>query len=295
MNKICILGSQKDPAGLNIQSTLLKKYPFIKTEQSFSDLPIYRLDNGNDSQLEVTLAMSQSELLNLSDLDQNLPADLYIFISRHTSESNRPGLLLHPPGNWGENTTLGGEPYAIGVASPIIISQLLHALDDAQKNHHLDEYPVTMEVTHHGPTQNDAPIIFIEIGSTETQWSNPEPANTLAEAVYSVVTNSTGNTSKIIPVLGIGGTHYCPRFNKLVRNTQYATGHIISKHHVDQLTLPLLKLAIERTVPPPQAIVLDWKGLNSKQRAIIADLVEQLPVSSRLPILRVNKLIKENA
>ena len=180
------------------------------------------------------------------------------------------------------------------MASPIIISQLLHALDDVQKHQRLDEYPITMEVTHHGPTQNDAPITFVEIGSTEAQWSDPEPANILAEAVYSVVTNFTRNNSKIIPVLGIGGTHYCPRFNKLVRNTQYATGHIISKHHVDQLTLPLLKLAIDRTVPTPQAIVLDWKGLNSKQRDIITDLVEKLPVSARLPILRVNKLIKEN-
>ena len=36
------------------------------------------------------------------------------------------------------------------------------------------KYDVTLEVTHHGPTELSVPSLYAEIGSTEIQWKDPE-------------------------------------------------------------------------------------------------------------------------
>ncbi len=58
----------------------------------------------------------------------------------------------------------------------------------------------SLEVTHHGPTENQTPLFFVEIGSDEEQWRNPSLGELTAEALYE---KSTRNLRKLTLLLDL--------------------------------------------------------------------------------------------
>ena len=66
-------------------------------------------------------------------------------------------------------------------------------------------YRVSYEVTHHGPTALVTPSLFVEIGSTATEWADPAAGRAVAESILTAVPEETIN------LIGFGGTHYAVR------------------------------------------------------------------------------------
>ena len=99
-------------------------------------------------------------------------SEMYIFLSKHASESKKPTLTVHTSGNLTEDNSHGGNPEEISPCSPIFNTLMLQNMN---KYNEMEEYKelgfeVSFEVLHHGPTDLKAPSAFVEIGSSEEQW-----------------------------------------------------------------------------------------------------------------------------
>jgi len=158
-------------------------------------------------------------LIHAAGVDTGIDADLVNFLSRHSSVNPVPVLTVHATGNFGA-AELGGSPRTLAPAAPAMMHATLRAL----AQYCPEGYRVSYEVTHHGPTAVCHPSFFIEIGSTEKEWVDPVAGRAVAEAVlYATPLN-------VIPLIGLGGTHYAPRETAIALSTRGAFGHIASSN-----------------------------------------------------------------
>lgn len=143
--------------------------------------------------------------------------DLLVFASRHAGDS---GALLtaHYTGNFG-TADYGGAPGELACPCPNAHA----AIVDSLTAHAPDQYSVGIECTHHGPTDIEIPSMFVEVGSSPTQWEDPAAARAVAHAILSL-SGSRPTTNRTI--VGFGGGHYAPRFERILRETDWAVGHI---------------------------------------------------------------------
>ncbi|MDF9745637.1 D-aminoacyl-tRNA deacylase [Natrinema salsiterrestre] len=143
--------------------------------------------------------------------------DLLVFASRHSGDT---GALLtgHFTGNFGP-AEFGGEPDALADAAPNALARLLAAFDEYAP----EAYEVGVEGTHHGPTDVGCPSLFAELGSGDEQWDDPAGAEAVARAVLELRDVDPHRSRQLV---GFGGNHYAPRFERIVRNTSWAVGHV---------------------------------------------------------------------
>ncbi len=202
--------------------------------------------------------------------------DFLVFASTHRSERNFPSLCLHAPGNW-RSAELGGQPGKVCKTSAYILKYLFQEFEknfNEEKNNLIQEYNLTLEVTHHGPLI-DIPCCFIEVGSSEEQWKDEKAATIVAKTILSLQNFNNQLTENWIPAIGIGGPHYAPTFNKIQLNSKYAIGHIIPEYTLP-LTENILREAEEKTLEQIKEVLVDWKGCgNSEQRQEVLKIIEK--------------------
>ena len=131
---ILLVASNKDKASLNIAKQLIVNHDFRKDSKRFLGNPVYlkEMPNGEISKL----IFINQEPVNT----QNLPfpkSRLLIFLSRHKSESERPTLSVHTPGNIGE-ATLGGISRKVSVSSASAMKKALISMKKAQEEMNLE-------------------------------------------------------------------------------------------------------------------------------------------------------------
>ncbi len=107
--------------------------------------------------------------------------------------------------------------------------------------------------------------MFVEIGSSEDQWSSLENASFVCDSLLDTLTKKIPNTKYI--GIGLGGNHYGSKFNKLILNTEYGIGHIASKYDLINIDQEMLNQMISKCYEKITHIIIDQKGLgNEKQR-----------------------------
>lgn len=143
--------------------------------------------------------------------------ELLVFASRHSGETG-PLLTGHFTGNFGP-AEFGGADHAVAEACPNALAALLEAFETYAP----DGYDVGLECTHHGPTDVGCPSLFAELGSDDAQWDDPEGAEAVARAILELRGVSAHRERTVV---GFGGNHYAPRFERLVRETPWAVGHV---------------------------------------------------------------------
>ena len=166
--------------------------------------------------------------------------DALVFASRHSGESG-PLLTAHFTGNPGR-ADFGGQPGRLARAWPAGLARILPALRDAAP----EGYDVGIECTHHGPTDLEVPSMFVEVGSAEPQWQDPAAAEAVAKAILSLP--ARGGEDRTI--VGFGGGHYAPRFERIIRETDWAVGHILAEWGLDDIEgdrRPVLEKVFERS------------------------------------------------
>ncbi|MFB6156418.1 MAG: D-aminoacyl-tRNA deacylase [Haloferacaceae archaeon] len=155
--------------------------------------------------------------------------DLVVVVSRHAGDT---GALLtaHHTGNFGP-AEYGGESGRFARAAPAAQKAAVEALD----RHAPEGYDVGVECTHHGPTAVDVPFLFVELGSDEAQWTDPAGARAVARATLDLrgVDPESDRT-----VVGFGGGHYAPRFERVTRETGWAVGHVGADWALDAMGAP---------------------------------------------------------
>ncbi|MBV0923423.1 hypothetical protein KTS45_04350 [Halomicroarcula limicola] len=149
--------------------------------------------------------------------------DLLVFASRHAGETDEL-LTAHHTGNFGE-AEFGGEAGRFARACPNAQREVVTALAE----HAPEGYEVGVECTHHGPTSVGVPSMFVEVGSAEAQWRDPDAARAVARAILSlrdVAADAPRENGSRRHLVGFGGGHYAPRFERVIRETDWAVGHV---------------------------------------------------------------------
>ena len=254
-----IIVSRADPAGMTIKQVLLKLYPFKERNGHYwySDIPLIEIEKPT---------------IYADELEKIVEADLYVFATRHASESGFPALLTHPPGNWTDRADLGGKPRSICIAPAYALKVAALTLREWHEKLGLEGWRVGIEVTHHGPYLEKTPALFVELGSTEAEWRNEKAAIAVAHAAVRVAVSGLNFNPGWVPAVGFGGPHYAPRFLKHVFGDYYAIGHIIPIYAFDDVREREIRMAFERTYPRPRVALLDWKGLRKphKEKLLLA-------------------------
>ena len=258
-----IVASRRDPASLNIADKLLKFYGF-KPSNLIGETEIYEAGN-------VKLAIISEEEVYAENLHEVFPdAEAIVFASRHASESREPTLTVHVPGNLTAENLHGGKPKELAYADPQRMALALRKL--------IEEAPagfrVSLEATHHGPSSLPVPVWFVEIGSSLTQWENPEAGAAVAKAIW----NSISGEPSGIGAVGFGGSHYAPKHTKVSLEGRYVVGHIFPKYVLDaEIDVEVLRQAINKTRNFGAAII-DWKGVKGETRRRLLGALEGLGV-----------------
>jgi D-aminoacyl-tRNA deacylase len=247
--KYLIIASKKDLAGINITTNL----------SQFGDFNFYLRDE----------EIISDENLNHEKINQ---FDFVIFASKHQSEKQMRTLSVHAPGNW-RNANLGGQAGKICNSSALFQKQLFQNLKKISEKFHLKDYDITLECTHHGPLINK-PCVFIEIGSTEKEWKDSKAGFVIAKTIAETIETFKENPYNEIAI-AIGGPHYCPNFNKLQLDSNFAISHVIPSYCLP-LTEEMIKEAIEKTAEEVDLAILDWKGIgNAEERKRIINILDK--------------------
>ncbi|HEA46320.1 MAG TPA: hypothetical protein ENH99_00890 [Candidatus Pacearchaeota archaeon] len=248
--KILIVASKKDKAGVNITTQL----------SQFGEFKFYLVED------EILF----TENLDMEKINQH---DFIIFASQHKSEKGGKTLAIHAPGNW-RGADYGGEREKVCKSSAMFFKQAFENLYENAEKYKLKDYKVTMEATHHGPLI-DKPCIFIEIGSTENEWTNRKAGFVVARAISQTIKNLKKNPYNEIAI-AIGGPHYCQNFNKIQLKSNVAISHVIPVY-ASPITKEMIKEAVEKTEEEVDLAIIDWKGLGvSEKRQEVLDILDKL-------------------
>ena len=245
-----IVASKLDKAGINITTQL----------SQFGDYKFYLVDK----------EIIYTENLDMEKINQY---DFIIFASKHKSESKEKTLSVHAPGNW-RSADFGGEKNKACKSSALFMKYLFEKLNEKAEEAFLKEYKVTMEATHHGPLI-DKPCVFIEIGSTEFEWTDRRAGFAVARAISDAIATFKENPYHEIAI-AIGGPHYCPSFNNIQLKSNVAISHVIP-NYVFPITEETIREAVAKTAEELDFVLLDWKGLgNAEQRQRVIEILKKL-------------------
>ena len=213
----------------------------------------------------VALIDSPTGLLYREDLDQLYSqATAYVFLSKHKSDSKIPTLTCHCTGNFG-SAPYGGNPREIGISFPSLQKSYLSALTESRER--VPGYDIVIEATHHGPTSLRKPLLFVELGSSEKQWADRNAASVICETLLDVIRKGPERAAKV--GIGLGGTHYPAKFNRLLLESEFGLAAVASKHNLELVDEALMNQMITKSVEKVTTIVLDGKGLGSQKERIM--------------------------
>src|SRR5438309_4583224 len=258
---ILIVSSRRDPASANIARALV-------TKNGFEQGPGHGIETYSKDNVHLVML----EKLGIYAEPSDIPSDVStaIFVSKHVSSSGRPALTVHATGNLTKEAKFGGNPEEVSQVDPLIIRRTLRALKAgvSQAGVQID---ITMEATHHGPTNLSMPVCFVEIGSREKEWTDP----VLGEIVATAVMAAAARVKETDPVAaGFGGTHYSAKHTRICMEGNYAIGHLVSSHSFDGgVSERVMTDTFSKTTSSCNTAIVDWKGLHSNdRRKLVASL-----------------------
>ncbi len=265
-----IIASKQDPAGMNIRDKILELGNWNKTEISFDNNTILYEKNLNTYLITINADIIYSDYLK----DLEMQIDFMVFISRHYSESGKPSLHVHFTGNWADENPYGGSPRSLSIAEPVLAREIFIKLNHLKDQILETKFEASLEVTHHGPTDINTPLVFVELGSRHNQWIQEKPAELIAKVI--IETLKQGRIEKYDTAIGAGGPHYAPSFTRYLLENGIYISHIIPKYYVNNLDEALAHLMISRSSTKPKIALIDWKGLKGAQRRKTKDLFESM-------------------
>jgi len=251
--KVALINSRQDKAGVNIRHHIEQ---LLDTSAP-----------GGDSDQDRTYDFYDvaERLIHADHIDTQIDADLLIFLSRHYSANPVPVLTVHVTGNFG-TAEVGGTPRTLAPAAPAMMQATLRAL----RKHCPEGYRVSYEVTHHGPTGLSLPSFFVEIGSTEKEWTDPVAARAVAESVLSA------SPVNPVPLIGFGGTHYATRETEIALTSRGAFGHIAHTREIPILDEELVQAMMVKS--GAVAAYIDRKALDREELNNLSGMLKRLSI-----------------
>ncbi|MFW9826352.1 MAG: D-aminoacyl-tRNA deacylase [Candidatus Thorarchaeota archaeon] len=269
---------------MNIREKFLNSsgFDFKIVEFNWHDNPVFKL-KGRLQENEIYLGLTKEPLIFLNDLkleNSKLNPDYLIFASRHTSKTARPAFLVHTTGNWSKNADFGGAPQELSKTSALLHKAAFISLIEQVYPPTLNKFAIDIEVTHHGPTNLNKPLIFTELGSSKEEWKINDAGELLSNSIINTIQkfiNYKEDFNQII-ALGFGGTHYAPNFQRLIINKDIAMSFICPKYYIRELNEILIRKMIKNTSERVDYFLIDWKGTNSIDREHLIPILENFNV-----------------
>src|SRR5579862_635125 len=255
--KTVIVCSVNDRAGTNIRERIFENFPFKESDSFLDGSPMYSM--GSD----LFLVSSARDIIFVDNLEEQFHDGRFVFISRHRAESGIPSLTAHFTGNFGP-AEFGGNPGEIANYSPSFLKNYMIALNSLRAE--IDPiYNITLEATHHGPTSLKSSVLFVELGSTETQWIDMKSAAVISRALLMAI-----GSSKTYPnaAIGVGGTHYPEKLNKTILGPDYSLGPIIPKYALHNFNAKLLEQILVKSDQAIKSAIVDAKGLGKYKETV---------------------------
>jgi D-aminoacyl-tRNA deacylase len=232
---------------------------------------------------QIFIGLTDNPLIQFNDLkleDTIINPDLLIFASRHRSEAARPAFLTHTTGNWGANADFGGNPYELCKTSAILLKASYISLQEQIYIKEMTNFSLDIEVTHHGPTTLEKPLIFMELGSREAEWEIEKAGQVVAHAILQTCLEYTETQKRKLPEIGIGfgGTHYAPQFKKLITLKNVAVSFICPKYYIQDLNKEMIQKMVSNNLELIDCFIIDWKGTNSADKQHLIPLLEEFDI-----------------
>jgi D-aminoacyl-tRNA deacylase len=251
--KVALINSRQDKAGVNIRHYIEQLLDTDPHEGWWEQGRTYEF-------IEIA-----ERLIHAEHIDTRVDADVLIFLSRHYSANPVPVLTVHVTGNFG-TAEVGGTPRTLAPAAPAMMQATLRAL----RKHCPEGYRVSYEVTHHGPTGLSHPSFFVEIGSTEKEWTDPVAARAVAESVLSA------SPVNPVPLIGFGGTHYATRETEIALTSRGAFGHIAHTREIPMLDEELVQAMMVKS--GAVAAYIDRKALDREELNNLSGMLKRLSI-----------------
>lgn len=269
--KITIICSAPDLASQNIKTHLLslREWELLKLPDNSGFSTARESADGKFRLVEIEEIHVFQDGLDKKLEAAGLPASLIIFASKHRSKEEINSLTVHCTGNPSGEARLGGCPRSLAVSSPAAMKSILTEMKLLVDQKNL-KYDVTLEVTHHGPTELSVPSLYAEIGSTEIQWKDEEAGEVAAKAILAV------SLEKVPVALGFGGGHYAMRQTGLLFETGISFGHNFPKYQLEFVDEALVRQAVEKS--KADFAYFDRKSMKSEDRNRISEVLEKLGI-----------------
>jgi D-aminoacyl-tRNA deacylase len=267
--KITIICSAPDLASQNIRTHLLslKEWKPLELPENSAFFAARESLDGKFRLIEIEEMHVFQDRLDRKLENARLSASLIIFASKHRSKEEISSLTVHCTGNPSDEARLGGCPKSLAVSSPAAMKSILMEMKRLVEQKGL-RYDVTLEVTHHGPTELSVPSLYAEIGSTEAQWKDPDAGEVAAKSILAV------SLEKVPVALGFGGGHYAMRQTGLLLETGISFGHNFPKYQLEFVDEALVREAIEKS--SADFAYFDRKSMKSEDRNRISRVLENL-------------------
>ncbi len=255
---IGLIYSKRDLTASNAMASLFKKYDLEEDENHRCMLD------------KVSFIGIEEELIHYEKVDSE-GFDILYMVSRHKSSAGIASFTTHATGNFTKDASLGGMPKQLSVSAPAEMLSVLKHMPNT-----IPEIQKTYEATHHGPLLN-TPSLFVEVGGNDEITSRPYIIALLGDLAYDSIKDEDVGYEKI--AIGIGGNHYPSKFYKKSMESNYAFGHIMSRHSFHNKdgtdNFDMIPLAIERSRLEVEVAILDWKGMNSNERTKVINTLNE--------------------
>jgi D-aminoacyl-tRNA deacylase len=254
-----IICSETDDASKNVARHLLKRAPWEQCSQGPAQWTF-----GNFQLLVV-----KDRFIEQEALVRELNADLIIFSSRHESEKQKgPVFTAHFTGDINGSQHMGP---TLARAAPRALKLVVERLQQ------LSDIKVLVEVTHHCPCSINVPSLFVEIGSSKSEWTNNTLGDIMAQAIFSL--DSPSLNFKCVTAVGFGGPHYAQRHTDILISSEICYGHIFARYQLERLSRAIVREAFEKS----QA---KFAYFDRKQMGARRDLLRSIVNSLGYEVLR---------
>ncbi len=242
-----LVAYRDDPAGYNMAKFLLTKMK--------KDGDLYRGEFYD-------LLIIPTPAISADWLEEKYQYNGFVFLSKHAAESGVLALTCHSTGNFSE-AKFGGNERQLAIPHPDLQKAYLKTLWKNRSK--FSKFDITIEATHHGPTALKKPAIFIEIGTTEKQWTDESLCASVAQIVHEVMVSKIQSNPVAIC---FGGTHYPEKFTKMLLEGKFALGTVMPKHTLENLDETLFEHILEQNKMATAAL-LDWAGLGPEKQKVL--------------------------
>lgn len=275
--RITIICSNVDKASQNIMEHILKMRDWDPVNIGYGDCKEFVCAYSSEG---FWLVEIDGHHIYQDGIDRKLEAcglktRLIVVASKHKSKEGNRVLTAHFTGNCG-NAEFGGRSRELSYPAPFALRSILLNMKKMAVN---TGYEVTMESTHHGPTDVRLPMVYTEIGSAEEQWEDPIAGEIAAKAILEMEEN------KVPIAVGFGGGHYAKRQSKILFESNITFGHNIPNHQLDGLDIELVQQAIERS--NADFAYFDRRAMSSAHKQKITSIIKELG----LQLLRESEIL----